>query len=632
MRPPTQQAAPRRLALAVLAAVLGAGGCTGKIGGTAVDDPRSGEGAGGVLGGAGTVGTGSATGDAGAPGTAGNGGAGVPEVSFTCDPSAKSAPATLRRLTMVQFRNTIADLAAWALASSSAGATVMTEIAASLAELPDDRREAVPQDLHGSYRRLDQSLQQIHVEATYDVAVALGAALTTPARLAAVVGSCATDTSTTNDASCLDAFIKRFGARALRRPLESDEVAFYTTAYGASSTASAAGYADLIGLLVTAPELLYFVEHGDSAVSGQPGSYDLTSYELASRLSYQLWQTSPDDALLAAAADGSLQKDAATYSAQVSRLLADPRARPTLDEFFADWMKVEDLPALDAKNSDPTFKTFAGGDLPNANLRSAMIADVVGMLDYYAWTKPSGLTALFTSELSFARDARLAKLYGVPAWDGAGSPPSLPAGQRPGLLTRALFLSTGTANTRPIMKGVFLRKNVLCDDIPPPPPGANAKPPELGPGMTTRESVEAITQMPGTVCAGCHASVINPLGFATEGFDALGRVRTTQRLFDASGAETGTKPVDTSAIPQVVAGDTTRISGPADLMSLVLASGKAEACLARSFFRFTYARWEDTTDGCALEEGRRALASGGGVTDLAATTVKAVAFKRRTFE
>src|SRR6185503_306872 len=182
-------------------------------------------------------------------------------------------------------------------------------------------------------------------------------------------------------------------------------------------------------------------------------------------------------------------------------------------------------------------------------------------------------------ELSFARDARLAQIYGVKAWDGVAAPPAFPAGQRPGLLTRALFLSTGTANTRPIMKGLFIRKNVLCDDIPPPPPGANAKPPELGPGMTTRESVEAITEMPGTVCAGCHQTAINPLGFATEGFDALGRFRSAQRLFDAAGVETGTKPVNTSTVPQVVYGDTTMISTPAQLMSLIVASGKVEACL-----------------------------------------------------
>ena len=183
------------------------------------------------------------------------------------------------------------------------------------------------------------------------------------------------------------------------------------------------------------------------------------------------------------------------------------------------------------------------------------------------------------------------------------------------------------------MKGVFLRTNILCDTIPPPPPGANAKPPELGPSMTTRESVEAITEMPGTICASCHSTAINPLGFATEGFDALGRFRTSQRLFDAAGAETGTKPVNTMTVPQVVYGDPTAIASPAELMSLMLASGKVEACLSRNFFRFTYGRWEaPAADGCALEDARKALVGGGSITDLAAAAVKAAQFKRRTFQ
>jgi len=630
-----------------LALLLAGGACTGAIGANGGGTGSGAAGAGNPAGTGNSVGSGtgnsvgsgtgnsvgSGTGNSGGPGTGGAGaGTVTTPVNFACDATTKPPVATLRRLTMTQFRNTVADLAAWAVGSASTGATVMTEIASPLGELPDDRREAVPQDLHGSYRRLDQSLQQIHVESTYDVAVGLGAALTTTARLGTVVGACATDTSTSNDATCLDTFIKKFGARALRHPLSTDEVTFYTTAYGSSTTASAAAYADLIGLFVTAPEFMYFVEHGDTAVAGQTGVYDVSPYELASRLSYQLWQTAPDDALLAAAADGSL-RDATTYNAQVTRLLADARARPALDEFFSDWMKVEDLPAMDAKNADATFKTFAGGDLPDAKLRQAMIDDVVGMLDYYTWTTPSGLSALLNSDLAFARDARLAKLYGVAAWNGTGAPPTLPAGQRPGLLTRALFLSTGTANTRPIMKGVFVRTNVLCDTIPPPPPGANAKPPDLGPNMTTRESVVALTEMPGTICASCHATVINPLGFATEGFDALGRFRTAQRLFDTNGVETGTKPVNTMTVPQVISGDTTSVATPAELMSLMLASGKVEACLARNFFRYTYGRWEDTTtDGCALEDARKSLANGGTIADLAAAAVKTTQFKRRSFQ
>jgi len=244
----------------------------------------------------------------------------------------------------------------------------------------------------------------------------------------------------------------------------------------------------------------------------------------------------------------------------------------------------------------------------------------------------SRISSLLTTDRSFARDSRLAKLYGASVWDGAAAPPALPAGQRTGLLTRALFLATGSANTRPIMKGVFIRKNILCDKIPPPPAGANAKPPELGPNMTTRESVEAITEMPGTICVSCHGVAINPLGFATEDFDALGRFRTEQTLYDATGKVTGTKAVNTASRPQVNYDDPATISSPTELMTLIAASGKVEACLSRNFFRFTYARWENpATDGCALEDARKALVSGGKITDLVTAALLSPQFRRRAF-
>jgi hypothetical protein len=479
---------------------------------------------------------------------------------------------------------------------------------------------------------MDQTLQQAHVDGAYQLGTALGAALTQSSLLGKVVGDCATDSSSTNDDACLDSFIQTFGARALRHPLSDDDVSFYRAVYGSSAKADPAAYADVIGVMLSSPEALYFVEHGDQPVDGQKGVYELSAHELASRLAFQLWQTAPDDELVAAADDGTLL-DPDVYRAQVERLAADARAHATLADFFADWVKVQDLPALDAKNQDATFKTFAGDDLPDASLRQAMIDDVLGLFDYQTWTKPAGVGELFTTELSFAKNDRLALLYGVDAWSGKGTPPSLPAGERPGLLTRALFLSTGSPNTRPIMKGVFIRKTILCDEIGDPPPGANAMPPILEPGMTTRESVEAITEMKGTICAGCHAGVINPLGFATEDFDSLGRFRSEQRLFDDAGKETGTKAVDTRAVPEIIAGDPTAVSGPAELMALIRESGKVEACLARNFFRFTYARWDDpAADGCALEPVRQALTGDGKIQDLVAATVLTNAFRRRAFE
>lgn len=575
---------------------------------------------------------------AGTPGGAGSGAGGGPGssngelTSFACDAGARPPAAALRRLTMSQYRNTITDFVAFATGSPTEAADVLQELAGPLARLPDDRREPTSEDLHGSYRRLDQSLQQLHVDAYYDVGVAAGKALTQPARLAGVIGECATDADRENDAACLTEAIARLGERALRRPLDEEEVAFYEGVYGADKTADPAAYADVIGVLLNAPQLVYFVEHGAAEVDGKPGVFEVSAYELASRLSYQLWQSAPDAALLERAADGSLLT-ATTYRAEVERLLADPRARPALDEFFADWTKVEELPALDAKNLDPVFQAFAGSQLPSANLRQDMIDDVLGLLGYYTWRQPSGIESLLRTESSFARSAELAGLYGVPVWDGSSAPPLFPAGQRPGLLTRALFLASGSPNTRPIMKGLFIRKHVLCDTLPPPPPGANATPPELQPGMTTRETVEELTEKPGTVCAGCHTTLLNPLGFATESFDALGRFRTEQRFFDAAGGDAGSKPIDTATTPNVVLGSEAPAAGAAELMQQIVASGKAEACLARNFFRYTFARWEDPSrDGCALEGMRQALEAGGGIVDLVMAAALVESFRQRAFE
>src|SRR5882724_10069992 len=237
-------------------------------------------------GGSGITGGGSAAQGAGA-GTSSGGATGT--TAFACDAAAKPPSATLRRLTMSQYRNTVTDFIASATGSASETAAVLAELSEPLGELPSDRREPTSEDLHGSYRRLDQSLQQLHVDAFYDLGVATGAALTKPARLAAVVGACATDQDATNDAACVTEFIGRLGALALRRPLDADEQSFYEGVYGADKTPNPAAYADVIGVLLNAPQMIYFVEHGATAVADKTGVYELSAYELASRLSYQLW-------------------------------------------------------------------------------------------------------------------------------------------------------------------------------------------------------------------------------------------------------------------------------------------------------------------------------------------------------
>jgi hypothetical protein len=262
-----------------------------------------------------------------------------------------------------------------------------------------------------------------------------------------------------------------------------------------------------------------------------------------------------------------------------------------------------------------------------------MIDEVLDLIDYYTWTDPVGLSEILTTDHVFARTDDLAELYGVPVWDGTSTPPALPAGERPGALTRAAFLATGTAMTRPIMRGVFVRTNILCDELPPPPDNAAANPPELSNTLSTRQVVEALTQAEGTACAACHATRINPIGFAFERYDALGRVRFEQTLFDGNGSVTGSVPVDTTTTPQIVSRDETPSSGPADLMRLIVDSGKAHACLARHYFRFTFGRWESVkADGCVLETLRTSLTESGNVAQMLKDVAATEAFRQRTFD
>jgi hypothetical protein len=555
--------------------------------------------------------------------------ANVAETASIGDRAVSVAPAdSLRRLSMTQYANSVRDLVRSVLGDGPDADSVLAQ--ATLDLIPADRREPLPQDLHGSYRRLDQSLEQIHVDATYRVAGAIAAALTQPERLERVVGACALDDDADNDRACLQQFLERFGAQALRRPLAADDFELYREVYGHDATSSAAAYADVIHVLLCAPELLYFVEHGAHAVADQPGLVELSDFELASRLSYHFWQTKPDDELWRAAMDGSLHKPG-VYERQVERLVSDPRTRQTLREFYADWLKVEDLPAF-GQAQDPLYRAFAQPNTVTAQLRQDMIDDVLDMLDYYTWTQPAGLSALFTSPLSFARSAELAAIYGSEPWDGVVTPPRMPEAQRAGLLTRALFLANASPNTRPIMKGVFIRRRLLCDDIPPPPAGVNAVPPALRPDMTTRQVVEALTEQPDSQCAVCHATLINPLGFITESFDALGRFRTQQQLFEADGTSAGSLPVDTHVRPQVTAGDVRGASGADDLAALMLQSGKLELCFARNYFRFTFGRWEDDAfDASVLERLRARLVETESLEQMLREVVFAPEFRRRRF-
>jgi hypothetical protein len=546
-----------------------------------------------------------------------------PASPFVCNPTQGATEHALRRLSGTQYRTRVREMVERLAPEHSAA--IVSELSNVLAALPRDLRSG-PEPEYGGLRRLDQSIYGESVDGTYAVAAALGAALTSsPERLRAAVGACAVDEDLANDEACVDAFIERLGLLSAQRPLRADDVAFYREAVQASPP-SAADYADIATLLLSSPYFLYAVELGDDAAP-------LSAHELAARLSLHFWQSGPDEALLAAADSGKLLEDE-TYTQQVERVYADPKTERMLEELFMDWLEPTHLEELHVRVGTFDYDALRGDFTPGPELKSRMLRELGRMGAYYAQRTEGTFAELFLSRSAFAESADLAEIYGVPVWDGESAPPQFPDAERTGLLTRAALVATGHASSHPIFKGVYARRTVLCETIPPPPADANMVAKSVMPdGLTSRAVTEALSGARAD-CAGCHVALINPVGFTLEHFDGLGRFRAIERVFDpASGVLLAEEPVDSTAVPRVLPDDAREAQGAADLHRFMLESEKPQVCFVRRYFRYTFAREEeDARDGCVLDALLRPLLAGESLASVLRSVALQPAFRHRSVE
>jgi hypothetical protein len=548
-------------------------------------------------------------------------------------PTALAQPAPLQRLSHFQFTRSLADVVqAWAPSVSNQVLSA-PGVTAALSTLADDSRVTGSNDKRGGFRRLDQNVQQDLVDSQFAVAQAVATELTSsPARIASFLGPCASDADTSNDAACVQGFIKRGGRIVHRRVLDQDDVTFYTGVYAATGI-DATGLSDLITTMIMSPYFTYQVEHGAQAVSGSQGLYALDGQELANRLTMQFWGSGPDDTLSAMVDSGAILTDDG-YGKALDYVKSSPKFGETLGTFFREYLSVEDLDEMNHLTGTPRFDALRGSFAPTDDTRENMIDEVTRLSTYYA-TKPDGtFTDLFTTKKSFATTDDVALVYGVAKWSGTGEPPDMPDGDRVGLLTHAAMVASGAALTRPIIKGVIIRNVLLCDTLGQPPANAMMVAQEtqatLPPLSSTRAMTEALSEtMPA--CAVCHKSLINPLGFPTEMFDPLGRKRTAETVWDDMGKVLGQVPLDTTTVPQVTIDDMTSVSNPAALQSRMLASGKPQLCMARKYFRYTFGKLEDTTDGCTVKSITDGLAQGKPLGGVLIDLAKTPAFKQRRF-
>ncbi len=440
-------------------------------------------------------------------------------VDVSCDPAAAPGVSPLLRLSTLQYRNTVRDL----LAAVGASA-LLPAIADQLGSIPDD-------SLADGFRGRDNRTALEHVQGYFDVGRKVGDALTAdPALLTTVAGACAGEA--TLSPSCVDGFLDRFVQLAYRRPLSPAERADFASLNDGTRSPAQAIRA-LIVVALSSPRFVHHVEVDGSALSSADDVLQLSAYEIASRLSYTFWQTMPDAELLRAAEDGSLASDDG-FAAQLERVFEDPRTQQTLWSFWNEWFRFEKFTGFESTR--PALQALAQGEslgVKGHDHYADMVQEVQDLTSLFTFQKNATLSDLLTTDLSLTKSADLAHLYGVSAWSGQGEYPRLPP-TRVGLLQRAALLVSNLEQTNPFHRGAFLRRTLLCDPLPQPdpnslPPGS-LDPPKPSSAQTTRQRFQA--KVEGNVlCQGCHGS-FSDIGYALESFDALGRFRSVEQVFD----------------------------------------------------------------------------------------------------
>jgi hypothetical protein len=380
------------------------------------------------------------------------------------------------------------------------------------------------------------------------------------AALRARVVTCAPPTPT--DDTCARAVLHGIGLRAWRRPLTEAEVdrlvAVVHAAAGAGADFPSSIKQAVVALLIS-EAFLYRIELDPVPDIG--GIRALTSYEIASRLSYLLWSTMPDDALFQLAAADRLT-DPGVLTTQVTRMLADARSDGIVRNFFGQWLG---------------FRALGGGTLDRgpgwtAALQAAageearrFVAEVVA--------SDAELGALFTSDVNFINDG-LADLYSLPE---PGSPDALvrvsnATDSRTGVLGLAGLLApiSEPTSSAPTSRGHWILEHLLCTVVPPPPDSF------VVPSGTPREQAQTLSQLPS--CAGCH-DLMDPVGLGLESFDQAGRFR-------AKYAPTDAAPIDvTGSLP-----DGTPFEGLEGLEARLDADADFYSCASRNALTYALGR------------------------------------------
>jgi hypothetical protein len=553
--------ARRLLVPGALASMALLAACTGAISGSTGSEPPGG----GAPPSGGMSPPGTTPPAGGGPGAIPPGGSGVVPGCKTIEPG----PSPMRRLSNAEYINTVTDLF---------GGRVPAEVKL----IPEARVDGFDNNADGRTVSNTLALQY------YNAAEKLAAAAV--ADLAALLPC---DPAARGEAVCLDQFLDGFGKRAWRRPLEpAEREGLHKTFTQAKEAGFADGIGAVIQVMLLSPQFMYRVERG-VAVAGA-GYLRLDGFELASRLSYLLWASMPDDQLLAAAEGGSLQS-AEQVLAQARRMLADPRAARTTSRFTDQWLRHEEIAGLEKE--EMVYTTF------KPELRPLLHAEARALFDDVLWKGDGKLDTLLTAPYTFM-NGPLATFYGQKGITGdAFQKVTLDPKQRAGFLSQGGFLGVLGVNdgglTSLVYRGVFVRERLLCQHVTDPPPDAPDMQPMFDPATTTARKWSQDRQQIA-LCGACHAA-FDPIGLGFEHFDGVGLYRTLDHG----------QPVDASG--ELLATDVDGpFTGVPELARKLAGSRQVHDCLATQLFRYGHGREATDGDACTIDRLKAVSNTSGG--------------------
>lgn len=386
--------------------------------------------------------------------------------------------------------------------------------------------------------------------------------------------------------ACAREVLARFASRAYRRPATPEEVERLVALVRLARESGDSfehGVQVAVQAILVSPHFLYRVELNDNAAPGQP--YEINDYELASRMSYFLWSSLPDEELTQLAAAGKL-RDPAVREAQTRRMLADAKSAALVDNFASQWLQIRNL---DTVSPDP--KLFPSFD---PKMRAAMRQETLLFFDSIVREDRSVLD-LIAADYTFVNE-QLARHYGIEGVTGEEFRKVSSAQQhRGGVLTQGSVLTVTSDPTRtsPVKRGKWVLGQILGAPPPPPPPGVGEL--KIDPKVDTSASLRAQFEQhrADASCAACHRQM-DPLGFGLENYNAIGAWREKE----------GDTPVDASG--QMPGGAT--FSGPTGLQQVLLArADQFRSTLASKLLTYALGRGVERYDRRAIERIRAAL-------------------------